>query len=246
MGLRTRRRSGFNSLGPLVVHQFRVPPPDGDGGGGSGGGSGDGNAPDLKAELEAAKAKIRELEAKTSGKGGSGKDGDDDPDLNEKVRKEREAREAAGAREKKLEKSLRFTMGAQDFLKQNEALLPQEAADIFAQAEKEKFEDAVEKDEAIKSGLIQAFFRVQANVDLLTATQKEKLDGYLKLTKTGKQEQAQSIYDMVFEPAFENLKRQKKAEALSRGHGESSDVEDGYRKRLMAGSRKHYLGEKNA
>jgi hypothetical protein len=148
-------KNGFTLAPPLWLQLARpagrppVPRPAagrrrwGRSGGGSGDGSaggskgskgaagGDGNAPDLKAELEAAKAKIRELEAKTSGKGGSGKDGDDDPDLNEKVRKDREAREAAGAREKKLEKSLRFTMGAQDFLKQNEALLPQEAADIL-------------------------------------------------------------------------------------------------------------------
>lgn len=169
-----------------------------------------------------------------------------DDDLEAKAKLAREAKEKSSAREKRLEAAVKFNMQSKDFLKQNEALLPQDAAEIFEQAEKEKFEDAVEKDEAIKAGLVQAFFRVQTNVDLLTAGQKAMLDDYLKLTKTGKQEKAQYIYDMIFEPAFDTLKRQKKAEALSRGHGESSDADDAYRKRLVAGSRKHYLGEKNA
>lgn len=171
---------------------------------------------------------------------------EEEQDLGQKAKAERDTREKSSARDRRLESALKFNLGAKDFLKQNEALLPTDAADIFTQAEKEKFEDAIEKDEAIKSGLIQSFFRVQTNVDLLTPGQKSKLDDYLRLTKTGKQEQAQTIYDMVFEPAFEMLKHQKKAAALGRGHSQGSDVEDGYKKRLMSGSRKHYLGEKDA
>ncbi len=170
----------------------------------------------------------------------------DDPDLEARAKAEREAREKGSARDRRLESAVKFNLGSKDFLKQNETLLPADVADIFSQAEKEKFEDAVEKDEAIKSGLVQAFFRVQENVDLLTTGQKTMLDEYLKLTKTGKQEKAQAIYDMVFEPAFERLKAQKKAEALGRGHSQGSSTEEGYKKRLMDGSRKHYLGEKNA
>ncbi len=169
----------------------------------------------------------------------------EEDDLGKKAARERASKDKDSAREKRLESALRFNMSAKDFLKQNESLLPTDVADIFTQAEKEKFEDAVEKDEAIKSGLIQAFFRVQANVDLLTSGQKSMLDGYLKLTKNGKQEKAQQIYDMVFEPAFERLKSEKKAEALKRGHGTGSEVESGYKQRLIEGSKKHYLGEKH-
>lgn len=169
---------------------------------------------------------------------------DPDPTLEEKARRERESREKASSRDRRLESAVKFTMQAPDFLRQNESLLPKEVADIFAQAEKEKFEDVIEKDAAIKAGLVQSFFSIQANVDLLTSSQKAQLDDYLKLTKTGKQEKAQNFYDMIFEPAFETLKRVKKAEALSRGHSSESQVEDNYKKRLQAHSRKHYLGEK--
>ena len=119
-------------------------------------------------------------------------------------------------------------------------------ADIFKEAEKEKYADVIEKDSAIKAGVIQAFFAVQANVDLLTASQKSALDDYLGLTKNGKQEKAQTTYDMIFEPAFETLRKVKKAEALSKGLAQNSDTQDDYKKKLMDGSRKHYFGEKNA
>jgi hypothetical protein len=195
------------------------------------------------------KTELEKLKAKPAPKPDPEEDPEEeDPeedDLGKKAARERASKDQSSAREKRLESALRFNMSAKDFLKQNESLLPQDVSDIFAQAEKEKFEDAIEKDEAIKSGLIQAFFRVQANVDLLTSGQKAMLDDYLKLTKTGKQERAQTIYDMVFEPAFESLKRTKKAEALSRGHSSGSDIESGYKKRLIEGSRKHYLGEKH-
>ena len=167
-----------------------------------------------------------------------------DPDLGEKARLEREKLDAASNRDRRLESSVRFNLGASEFLKKNEPLLPKEVKDIFSQAEKENFADAIEKDSAIKSGLIQAFFQVQANVDLLTVGQKAALDEYLKLTKTGKQDKTQSLYDMVFEPAFEMLKRVKRAEALSKGHSGGSDSESAYKDRLVNSSRKHYLGEK--
>lgn len=168
-----------------------------------------------------------------------------DPELHDRARKTREDQDRDSSRTKQLEQAITFNLKAQDFVKSNASLLPKEAADIFAQAERETFNDAIEKDSAIKSGLIQSFFAVQANVDLLTSGQKASLDEYLKLTKTGKQDRAQQLYDMVFEPAFEMLKRTKRAEALSRGHGSASDVDQAYKERVMNASRKHYLGEKH-
>lgn len=130
-------------------------------------------------------------------------------------------------------------------MKENASLLPAEVASIFEQANKEKYADAIEKDSTIKSNLIQSFFAVQANLDLLTGSQKAALDDFLKLTKTGKQDKAQSTYDMIFEPAFETLKRVKKAEALSKGFGQADSTQDDYKNRIMKGSMKHYLGEKH-
>lgn len=191
-----------------------------------------------KAENEKLMAKIAELEKKAK------PNPEDDPDLKEKARREKEKEDKAKGDTKALENALKFSLQSKDFLKANESLLPKDVADIFSQAEKENYSNAIEKDQAIKSGIIQSFFSVQANVDLLTPGLKSQLDDYLKLTKTGKQNNAQNIYDSIFEPTFEMMKRLKKAEALGKGYGGGGDQETAYKNKLMSLSKKHYLGEK--
>ncbi len=170
---------------------------------------------------------------------------EDDADLKKKADDQRALDEKKTSDNRALEKAVRFSMGAEGFLKTNESLLPKDVADIFKAAEKEKYDTVVEKDRAITSGIVQAFFSVQSNLDLLTTSQKTALEDYLKLTKTGKEEKAREVYDNIFEPTFEMLKRIKKAEAIGKGGGgTSTDAETAYKNKLIAGSRKHYLGEK--
>lgn len=197
-----------------------------------------------KAELEKSKAELEKRKTK-SDPDPDDQDDDGEDDLASKAKADREAKDKGKAREKSLESALRFTMNSKDFLKQNEALLPKDMADIFSAAEKETYDDAIQKDAAIKAGLVKSFFQVQANVDLLTQGQKSMLDDYLKLTNTGRQEKAQYIYDMIFEPAFDTLKRVKKAEAVKRGesgHGDGDD--EAYKQRLMKMGRKKFMGER--
>lgn len=189
---------------------------------------------DPTAELAALKAELAALKA--------AKPPEDDPTLNEIARKKREADDKDSGRIKRLESSIAFNMRSPEFLKANAQLLPAQVEDIFKAADKETYADQTEKADALKAGIIQAFFELQANVDLLTSGQKSQLDEYLKLTKTGKQEKAQATYDMIFEPALEMLKRTKKADALNKGHGDGTD--ESYKKRLMEGSMKHYRLEK--
>jgi len=223
---------------------------DGEGGGGGGGGGGDDKSKaaadaakelaDLKASNAALLERFNKLEAdgKKGGSGGGGKT--DDEDLNEKARKQREADEKKSGDSKALEAALRFDMNRDAFLKSHASILPKEVSDIFAAADKETYGSPVEKDAAVKAGMVQSFFAVQANMDLLTPGQKSQLEDYLKLTKNGKQEKAASVYSMIFEPALEMLKRTKKAEALSKGHGSSTDVEQAYKAKLMNLSQQHF------
>ncbi len=242
----------------------RVPEDDtGGGGGGDEGGDDKGkgkgkNKPDhtkdmadLKAQNAALMERLDKLEkrkAKVRDDDVDDEENDDDEgeDLKAKAKKSREASDKSKNDAKAIEAAVRFNMGAENWLKNNATILPKNIADIFAQAEKEKYDDPVQKDAAIKSGVIQAFFEVQSNLDLLTQGQKNLLDEYLKLTKTGKQEKARDVYDTIFEPSFEMLKRVKKAEALAKGHGSSTDSESAYMNKLISGSRKHYLGEKTS
>lgn len=208
-------------------------------------------APDHSAEIATLKtqlAGITEAIAKLSGSGTPPvpKPAPDDGNLHDKAKKDREALEAEREKNKRMEAAIAFNLKAADFLKTNESLLPKDVPEIFERAKKETYADAIEKDSAIKAGMIQSFFSVQSNVDLLTASQKDVLDGYLKLTQTEKQARAQSFYDAVFEPTFEHLKSMKRAEALKKGHGNASDADTRFKNKMIESSTKHYLGAKNA
>jgi hypothetical protein len=223
-------------LNQLSDRRLRFPEGEGDAGGA--GGSGKSELETLKESNAALIARLEKLESSLKPPTPDPKD----EELRDKARRQREADEKKGMDSKALEQSIKFNLQSSEFLKVNQSLLPKDAPDIFKAADKEKFENEIEKARAVKVGLIQSFFAVQENVDLLTGPQKNRLDEFLKLTKNGKQDQAQEFYENIFEPTFEALRRVKRAEALNRGHGDSSD--DAYKQRLLDHSRKHILGEK--
>lgn len=165
------------------------------------------------------------------------KGGQSDDDLREKVRKEKEAAGSKAGEIKTIEKALAFNMSVEKFVSDNADALPSEIPDLLKAAEKEKYDSAAEKASAIRAAFVQSFFSVESHVELLTASQKTTLDDYLKLTKNGKQDKASEVYENLFEPALETLKKVRKAEELGKarsGFASSSKVEDGYKQRLMA------------
>lgn len=222
-------------------------PDDGNGTGGGQGGADDKSKPadatkelsDLKASNAALLARLDALEKKAPTNNNQ-----DDKSLADKVEADRKAKEKTTAETQKLEKALKFTLTSTDWVKTNATLLPKNIEGIFAQADKENYSSAMEKADAIKVGIVSEFFAIQSNLDLLTETQKISLEDFKKLTKTDKQDRVQNIYDAVFEPTFEMLKRVKKAEQISKGLGDSTDSETAYKEKMKAISRKHYLGEK--
>lgn len=194
---------------------------------------------ELKASNAALLARLDALEKKAPTNNNQ-----DDKSLADKVEADRKAKEKTTAETQKLEKALKFTLTSTDWVKTNATLLPKNIEGIFAQADKENYSSAIEKADAIKVGIVSEFFAIQSNLDLLTDTQKISLEDFKKLTKTDKQDRVQNIYDAVFEPTFEMLKRVKKAEQISKGLGDSTDSETAYKEKMKAISRKHYLGEK--
>lgn len=215
----------------------------GGGGGGSTGGAGDGGkgaAGGGAAKPDPKDTEIADLKAQlAAAKGGAG-----DKDLLDKARGDQADKDKRATETRATESAIKFDLESEKFLDTNKALLPAEVTEIFKAAKKETYSSAVEKAQALKSGIIQSFFALQANVELLTPGLKSALDDYLKLTKNVKQERAQQVYEQVFEPAFEMLKRIKRAEALGKGFGGSTDEETAYKEKLSKLSRKHYLGEK--
>lgn len=220
------------------LQRFLVMAPEGDGSGG-GGGAPDAakELADLKAANDAMKKELEGLKAKPAPK-------PDDPDLAAKAKAEREAAEKGQANEQAIENAVTFNTQTKEFVKSNASLLPKSFQSILDTADKEKYDSVVDKSNAIKVGFIGEFFSQQANLDLLTASQKNQIADFLKLTNTGKQEKAALVFENIFEPAFEMMKRVKRAEERGKGQNVPSDADAAYRDRLMKGSKKHYLGEK--
>jgi hypothetical protein len=225
-----------------MLRDFFNNPMDPSGDAGDKGGGGDkpaptANAPSLDEKLaalvkenEAYKEKLAAFE-----KGGG--------DLADKTRQNREESDRRALESKDLEGAITFNLQSGEFLKKHAALLPENVKDLFTTADKETYDSPIQKSNEIKSGLIQEFFAVQANHDLLTVSQKQALADFLKLTKDGKSEKAKAVFDNIFEPALEILKATKKAEEVQRarnGYGDDSDK--AYKEKLMNHSQKHYLG----
>jgi hypothetical protein len=190
---------------------------------------------ELKATNEALMKRLEALEEKSPKP--------DDSDLSDKLKKQKDDTEKKTGDSKKLESALRFSLGAKQWVEDNQALLPKGVASIFDLADAETYDSAIEKDASIKSAIIKEFFSVQDNVDLLTGSQKALLEDFLKLTKNAKQERSQNLYDSVFEPTFEMLKKLEKAKQVSGGRTQNKG-EDAYKQRLIDHSRRQYLGEK--
>lgn len=189
---------------------------------------------------------------KRDGDGGSSDDANKDPkdeSLRDKAAKEKLDADKRNADTKQIEKSLTFTMGIDDFVKKNADILPKDVNDIVRIANKETYDTVSHKANAIKASLIQSFFSVQANVDALTKSHRETLDDYLKLTNTGKQEKAATIYENILEPALDTHRKVKKAEELGRsrsGYATGTEGSNAYRDKLLKGSRRTYLNQKEA
>lgn len=219
-------------------------PPEGKPGGGSPTPD-DGNKPkpdDGKGQIDELRSMNAKLMARLEALEGKQTPNPDDDDLAQKAAKERQQKEDEAKKSGKLEAALKFTMGAPEWLKTNESLLPKGVQGIFEQAEKENFANAVEKADSIKVGIVSEFFAVQENVDLLTESQKNTLAEFKKLTKNDKEEKVSSLFSSIFEPTFEMLKRLKKAEQVSKGLGTPSEKEDAYQKRMIELSQKKYGG----
>lgn len=212
--------------------------------GGEGGGGSGAPAPDATKVLTELQTQNAALLKRLEALEGKKNEAPIEEDLATKAAKERMQKEQNNSSQKRLESALKFTMQAPEWIKTNQSLLPKTIEGIFAQAEKENYGNAIEKDAAVKAGVVSEFFALQSNLDLLTESQKIALADFKALTKNDKQDKAHLVYEQIFEPTFEMLKRIKKAEMLNKGFANPSDAEASYKNKLMGISRKKYLGEK--
>lgn len=197
-------------------------------------------------EVQALKDRISALEKEKQD--WSSKNAQDNQSLNDKARLEREDRDRKNADSKALESALTFSLTSSEFLKQNESILPKGASEIFKLADKEKYDSPIQKSNAIKAGLIDLHFGQQSHVDYLTDYQKEALADYQKLTKNGKEEKANEIYNTLFIPNLNMIKQVKKTEELAKaknGFGGNTDADQAYKSKLTEMAQKKFFRGRN-
>lgn len=176
-----------------------------------------------------------------------GANGGENDDLRDKANKEKLKIEKENSDIAVMEKAIGFVHLLPDFLKQNKDILPSSFEGIVSASDRENYATKIEKSNAVKSSFVQEFFAIQSNVDLLTPAQKVTLDDYLKLTKNEKEKKSQVIFENLFEPTLELIKRVKKAEELGKARsGLASDdaTQSAYKDRLMSASKAVHLGQK--
>lgn len=235
---------GFLLNGFLTMFLYA---PEPDGGGGGGGAPPAGDPPDAAAELAALKAENAALKAAAGKAKPPGDPKPADPlapepgDLAAAAAHIRKQAEDRNNDTRQLESAIRFTMGAKDWAKTHEALLPKTVVGIMEAADKEIYTSSIEKSQAIKAALVQEFFSQQTNLDLLTGAQKIALEDFNKLAKTVRHERVGPIFDTVFEPTFEMIKRVRKAEQVATGLHTPREGEAAYNAKMKAISKKAYL-----
>lgn len=223
----------------------------GGGQGGQGGqGGGGGESPEMKAmreRAEAAERRAAELEKKNNPAGGGGNN-NSDPDLREKAEKERRENEEKQRDVKAVESAVKFNMGLKEFSEKNKDLLPKEVADILRLSDRESYGSEVARANALKAAIMQSYFLVEANLADLTASQKESVAEFLKLSKTGRESKAAELYNAVFEPALEMHKKLHKAQEIVRAKngyaGSGSSAMDTYKQKLLEAAKRGIINRK--
>lgn len=197
----------------------------------------------LQAELNRIKKENEELKKKPPAGGSAGDDDDGDDPLVKKAKKDIEDKKKSGEDAKEVERSVRFNLGLEDFVKTNKTLLPEEIDGILSHAKAEKYDSEGERASAMKSAILTSFFAVQANVDQLSPTQKNALDTWKGLTKKDREARAGDAYENIFEPVLDKIKAVRKAEEAGRaraGLAPRNSTNSAYSDRLVKLSQEQF------
>lgn len=201
-------------------------------------------------KLAAALTREEELKAELAKlkKGEKPAGGDDDEDkLTAKSRQDREEKDRKAKDVKEVERAVNFNLTIDEFAKANKSFLPETIDGILQQAKKETYDSAHDKANALKSAILSNYFAVQANMDSLTPSHKAQIDRWKTLAVREREAASADLYENVFEPAIDTLRRIEKAQEVARARSGLANPSSGntaYKDRLVAESRKHHLREK--
>jgi len=180
-----------------------------------------------------------------AGDKGDGKGKDGDPrDYNAEIEAKRKAEAEAKAREEEIASTVRFNDNIMDTIKECTGMfadtLPEALQNIDASNGGDELQRANEK----RKTVIDAFIKLQDNLDLLPEKHKNMANEYSKLSTVEKIKQSGKFYDII-EVGKAAFKQKLKAEALQKEKegdqfGSGSDGQKEYNKRFLDYSKDGY------
>lgn len=140
----------------------------------------------------------------------------DDPSLIDQVEKDKKSKADFAQMQSKIVKAAKFNLRFETFLKEYAGVIPEDAKEIAKTASVDNYPNEVERSAAIKDALMQSFFKESDNLKFLSDAQKAKWKTFLALGTAGRAEEAESIYDSVFEPAVNHARSIRQAQLTNR------------------------------
>jgi hypothetical protein len=142
-----------------------------------------------------------------------------------------------------MEQAIKFNLAADDYIKQNKEILPEEAQKIIEVVNAKKFSSEAEKAQEIKKTLIQSFIQFEENIKNLPGSIKAQVDLFNQLTEREKSRRAGDFWGIV-EVGVECKKLARKAEILQNNGGYSSEGNNAFEERFLKMS-ETFLKEKS-
>lgn len=142
-----------------------------------------------------------------------------------------------------MEQAIKFNLAADDYIKQNKEILPEEAQKIIEVVNAKKFSSEAEKAQEIKKTLIQSFIQFEENIKNLPGSIKAQVDLFNQLTEREKSRRAGDFWGIV-EVGIECKKLARKAEILQNNGGYSSEGNNAFEERFLKMS-ETFLKEKS-
>lgn len=137
--------------------------------------------------------------------------------------------QAAKNNNAEMESAIKFNMNIEKFVKDNEKVLPSEAKKIIETIGGRNFGSESEKANNTRKAIIDSFIQLQANIDVLPASQKEAVERYKNLTEEEKVKQSSRFWGIV-DVGTTNKVLMRKAEQQ---RGDSSGNADDFEKRFL-------------
>lgn len=141
----------------------------------------------------------------------------EDPSILEEAKKSYENKQIQQTEHGNMENAIKFNLQLSKFTEDFKDYLPKTTQTLIEEVEKKNYGSEVQRANAIRSGIIQAFIELQENIEILPQTMKDKVSLFKALTVDEQEKQSASFWDVV-EVGTTSRQLRGRAEALQKAN----------------------------